>query len=204
MRLDEWVIGSADLGEAAATIAVRKKPDQKDTLIVRLKRDQGRISALLDRPGDPNASLVPPTAEPSDLPHLERLWTALSGKFDDIIEERAAITSISLDGEDVLKRGLGQKLVERIVSVLAPTALEVARRSPNAAELSLKREGEGGRREELYLKREQLLGALDPLPRDGRAVFAPLGLDDWVPAETARPPLVSLTEEISSFEVDEG
>jgi hypothetical protein len=60
------------------------------------------------------------------------------------------------------------------------------------------------RREELYLKREQLLGALDPLPRDGRAVFAPLGLDDWVPAETARPPLVSLTEEISSFEVDEG
>lgn len=204
MRLDDWVIGSADLGEAVAAIAVRKKPDQKDAIIFRLKREQGRLSALVDRPGDPNASLVPPTAEPSDIPHLERLWSALASKFDDIIEERAAVTSISLDGEDVLLRGIGQKLIERIVSVLAPTTLEVARRSPNATELSLKREGEGGRREELYLKREQLIGTLEPLPRDGRAVFAPLGLDDWVPAETARPPLVSLTEEITSFEVDEG
>jgi hypothetical protein len=204
MRLDDWVIGAAELGDAAATIALRKKPDQRDALIFKLKRDQGRLSALLDRPGDANASLVPPVVEASDLPHLDRLWAALAGKFDEIIEERAAVTSVSLEGEDVLKRGLGQKLVERIVSVLAPTALEVARRSPNRSELSLKREGEGGRREELYLKREQLVGTLQPLPREGRAVFAPLGLDDWVPPETARPPQISVSEEITSFEIDEG
>jgi hypothetical protein len=204
MRLDDWVVGSADISDAVASIALRRKPDQKDAVVFRLKREQGRLSAMIDRPGDPNASLVPPIAEPSDLPHLDRMWTALAGKFDDIIEERAAITAVSLDGEDVLKRGLGQKLVERLVSVLAPTALEVARRSPNASELSLKREAEGGRREELYLKREQLVVTLEPLPRDGRAVFAPLGLDEWVPAETARPPQVSLVDEISSFEIDEG
>jgi hypothetical protein len=203
VRLDDWVIGSAELSDAAATIAVRKKPDQKDALIFRLKRDQGRLSGLVDHPGDPNAALVPPTAEPSDLPHLDRLWTALSGKFDEIIEERAAVTSVSLDSEDVFLRGLGQKLVERLVSVLAPMALEVARRSPNATELSLKREGENGRREELYLKREQLVVTLEPLPRDGRAVFAPLGLEEWVPPETGRPPLVSLTEEITSLELED-
>src|SRR6185369_7995458 len=95
------------------------------------------------------------------------------------------------DGEDVIELGLGQRLVERLVGVLAPTALEVARRSPNARELSLKREGEGGRREEIYLKRDQLLGALEPLPHGGRAIFAPLGLDDWVPSATTRPPPVS-------------
>ncbi len=189
LRLDDWVVGSAELDDAGATIAVRKKADQKDTLIFRLRREEaGAISAAVAYPGDPNAGLVPAAVEAADLPHLERLWTALRATFDDLLEERAVVTSVTLEGEDVLANGLGQALVERLVTVLGPTTLEVAQRSPNARELSLKREGNDGRREELYLKRDQLLEALQPLPREGRAVFAPLGLDDWVPALTMRPP----------------
>lgn len=203
MRLDDWVIGSAELTDATASIAIRKKPDQKDTLIFKLKREQGVFSALVDRPGDPNASLVPSSADPADLPHLDKLWTALSKTFNEIIEERAVVTSITLDGDEVLGRELGQKLVERLIAVLAPTTLEVARKSPNANELSLKREGDGGRREELYLKREQLIATLAALPHEGRGIFAPLGLEDWVPAVTSRAPLVSLTDEITLLELIE-
>ena len=82
----------------------------------------------------------------------------------------------------------------------------MARRSPNARELSLKREGSDGRREEFYLKRDQLIEALQPLPREGRAVFAPLGLDEWVPAATMRPPVVSIgesREELTSLDLEE-
>jgi hypothetical protein len=207
MRLDDWVLGSAELDETTATIAVRKRPDQKDTLIFKLGRTGDTLSADVDHPGDANAVLVPTMADATDLPHLDRLWTALSATFDEILEERSAITKVSLDGEDVLERGLGKKLVERLVTVLAPTTLEVARRSPNARELSLKREGDGGRREELYLKRDELLGMLQPLSRAGRAVFAPLGLDDWVPAVTMRPPQVSVldrVEELFSVDLEEG
>jgi hypothetical protein len=203
MRLDDWVIGSAELTDAAASIAIRKKPDQKDTLIFKLKREQGVLSALVDRPGDPNAALVPHSADPADLPHLDKLWTALSKTFNEIIEERAVVTSVTLDGDEVLGRDLGQKLVERLIAVLAPTTLEVAKKSPNANELSLKREGEGGRREELYLKREQLIATLAALPHERRGIFAPLGLEDWVPAVTSRAPLVSLTDEITSLELIE-
>jgi hypothetical protein len=199
VRLDDWVMGSAELSETAATIAVRKKSDQKDTLIFKLRREEGVFAADLQHPGDPNADILPSAADAADLPHLERLWVAIGATFDAILEERASITSISLDGEDVFERRLGQKLVERLVTVLAPTALEVARRSPNQHELSLKREGDNGRREEIYLKRDQLLEALQPLPRGGRAVFAPLGLDGWVPAATMRPPEVVPTERVEEL-----
>jgi hypothetical protein len=206
VRLDDWVVGSAELGDTTATIAVRKKPDQKDTLIFKLRREEGVFTAGVDHPGDPNAELVPSAAEAEDLPHLERLWTALAATFDEILEERTAITAVSLDGEDVFERRLGQKLVERLVTVLAPTTLEVARRSPNQHELSLKREGDSGRREEFYLKRDHLLEGLQPLPHDGRAVFAPLGLDSWVPATTMRPPEVApgRVEELMSIDLEEG
>jgi hypothetical protein len=190
LRLDDWVVGSAELEEAAATVAVRRKADQKDTLIFTMRRDGGTFSAEIAHPGDPNAGQVPSAAEAGDLPHLERLWTALLGTFDPLLAERPVVAGITLDGEDALARGLGQTLVERLVAVLAPPTLEVAQRSPNASELSLKREGSDGRREELYLKRAELLEALQPLPREGRAVFAPLGLDEWVPAMTMRPPAV--------------
>jgi hypothetical protein len=191
VRLDDWVIGSAELDETTAMIAIRKKADQKDTLIFKLRREGTSIFADVESPGDPNAGLVPPMAETADLPHLDRLWTALLKTFDAVIEERAVITKVSLEGADVFERGLGKKLVERIITVLSPIALEVARRSPNSRELSLKCEGDSGRREELYLKRDDLLGMLEPLPSGGREVFAPLGLDDWVPAATKRPPEVS-------------
>jgi hypothetical protein len=190
VRLDDWVVGSAELRESSATIAVRKKPDHSDTLVFELRRDLGAVAADVSHPGDPNATLVPAAAEPTDLPHLDRLWTALRAMFDEIFEERGAISAITLDGEDPLPRGLGQDLIERIITVLAPTALQIARRSPNARELSLKREGSDGRREEFYLTRSNLLAQLQPLPREGRDVFAPLGLDDWVPTMSLTPPPV--------------
>jgi hypothetical protein len=206
VRLDDWLVGSAELGASRATIAVRKKVDQKDTLVFQLRRDLGIVSADVEHPGDPNASLVPSAAEPSDLPQLERLWAALKAMLDEIVEERDAITSVTLDGQDALAQGLGQDVVERIVSVLAPTTLEIARRSPNARELSLKREGIDGRREEFYLKRSELVAALQPLPRDGRAVFVPLGLDDWVPAATMKPPAAAWEqrEELTSLDLEDG
>ena len=207
-RLDDWVIGSAELDGDDATIAVRKKPDQKDTLLFKLRRRDGAIAADVGHPGDPNAAQVPSAADAADLPHLERLWGALQAGLDETLDDRAAVTAIVLEGDDALERGLGQKLVERLVSVLAPTALEIARRSPNSRELSLKREGRDGRREELYLKRDQLIEAMQPLPREGRAVFAPLGLDDWVPAASLRPPVVApapleAREELTSLDLEE-
>ena len=212
VRLDDWIVGAAELGDApqpSATIALRRRPDQKDTLILKLRREGGAFAADVEHPADPNAGQVPVAADPADGPQLERLWAALSAAFDEIVEERAVVTRVSLDGEDAIAAGLGQEVVARLVTVLAPTTLEIARRSPNARELSLKREGDGGRREELYLKRDALLEAIGPLPREVRSVFGPLALDDW-PPEATRPlpalPLVATLdgrEELTSLDFED-
>ncbi len=191
LRLDDWVVGVAELDDSSAKIKVRRRPDQQDALVFRLRHTEGVLTADVAHPGDPNADQLPATAEPADLPHLDRLWSALRATFDELLEERPVVTHITVDSEDVISNSLGETLIERLVGVLAPTTLELARRSPNAHELSLKRESKDGRREEIYLKRANLLETLQPLPREGRAVFAPLGLDDWVPAMTQRPPPVA-------------
>ena len=99
---------------------------------------------------------------------------------------------MSLDGTPVFEGGLVIPFVVRLVTMFAPTVREIAKRSPNEFELSLKQENDGGRREEIYLRKEQLVSKLQPLSSIGREVFAPLGLDSWVPGlTTAPPPVVS-------------
>ena len=83
------------------------------------------------------------------------------------------------------------RLVERMVALFAPTVAEITARSPNPHELSLKRETDEGKREELYLRREELHRKMEPLPAEGRRIFGPLGLEAWMPGVTQAPPPVS-------------
>jgi hypothetical protein len=110
----------------------------------------------------------------------------------DLLDQKEQLLAVSLDSQPVIEGGLALAFVVRLVSMFAPTVREIAKRSPNEFELSLKMETEAGRREELYLRKEQLTMKLQPLSSDGRAVFAPLGLDTWVPGTSSMPPPVSL------------
>ena len=47
----------------------------------------------------------------------------------------------------------------------------------------------------MYLRKEQLLSRLQPLPAAGREVFAPLGLDAWVPSVSQAPPPVVISND---------
>jgi hypothetical protein len=69
-------------------------------------------------------------------------------------------------------------LVERLVAVMAPVTQEIARRSPSASELVLKRLVSGGRREEIFVAKAELVKRLDGLEPQLRTVFDPLGLGD--------------------------
>jgi hypothetical protein len=67
----------------------------------------------------------------------------------------------------------------------------VARRSPNEHELSLKVENDSGRREEIYLRKAQLVSSLSSVTPKERGVFDPLGLIASGPRES----IESLTDE---------
>lgn len=205
VRLDDCILSGAELDGDAATLTVRKKLDQKDHLVFRLRRENGAVTGEVENPGDPNAAQLPPALEGADLPPLERLWIALESSLGELATDRARLVRLTLDDEDVFEQSLAHELVERLAGVLGPTAQEVLRKSPNQEELSLKREVDGGRREEIYLKRATLLTSLQALPHDGRAVFAPLGLADWVPPATGRPPEATLSdvEVLSSIDLED-
>jgi hypothetical protein len=190
VHLDDWYLGRADVHASFAEIALRKKPDQKDSLVFRLKRMPDGMRAEVEHPDDPNAKQLSPGLSIEDAALVDKLSRAVVERFTPLLHQREAVVRVELDGQDVFALGLEMALVARLVAVFAPVVEEVAQRSPNQAELSLKKEHDGGRREEIYLRRSELTAALQPLDASGRAVFTPMGLDDWLPTMTVRPPKV--------------
>jgi hypothetical protein len=92
------------------------------------------------------------------------------------VAHKERLLSVTLDGADVVEQDLVIAFVERLVQMFSPIVSEIARKSSNATELSLKREHDDGRREELYLRKQELAKRIEPLTAPARGLFAPLGL----------------------------
>ncbi len=191
IRIDEWYIVGVDLSNEGADILVRKKPDGDGTVHLKILRTPDGWYGTAEHPGEPSTQGAP-TLDPGEMPALEALYLSLERSCAELSMHRGEMLFAKVDNEDVLESGSTTvlKLIERFVEIFAPTVHEIARRSPSPHELSLKREGEGGRREELYLRKAELMEKLQPLPSEGRKIFAPLGLEGWVPGVSMAPPNV--------------
>jgi len=190
VNVDEWIIMLAEMSEDALELVLRRKLTEKDSLHFRLRRSEAGLSGSVEHPGQPGAEALPGTLGPQDLAALDRVWQALRLAVREVVDHKEQLLTVSLDGNPVFENGLVVPFVVRLVAMFGPTVREIAKRSPNEFELSLKQESDAGRREEIYLRKEQLVSKLQPLPAAGREVFAPLGLDTWVPGVTAAPPPV--------------
>jgi hypothetical protein len=190
VNVDDWVITQLDLSDAAFGLTIRRKVTEKESLHFELRRSEQGLSGTVGYPGQPNADALNGQLGGNDLVVLERVWQGLRLACRDVLEHKEQLVTVSLDGTPVFEGGLVIPFVVRLVKMFAPTVREIAKRSPNEFELSLKQENDGGRREEVYLRKEQLVSKLQPLSSVGREIFAPLGLDSWVPGVTSVPPPV--------------
>jgi hypothetical protein len=188
VNVDDWVITQFDLSDDAFELLLRRRLTEKEGLHFRVRRTDAGLGGLVDHPGVPGAEQLNGTLTGSDLAHLDRVWQALRMAAREVTDHKEQLLAVNLDGAPVFEGGLVLPFVVRLVGMFAPTVREIAKRSPNEFELTLKMESEAGRREELYLKKEVLVSKLQPLPAEGRSVFAPLGLDSWVPGTTTAPP----------------
>jgi hypothetical protein len=191
VNVDDWFIVEFEASESAFELVLRRRLTEKESVAFHLRRTEVGLVGHVEHPGVPTAE-GPTTLGPPDLAQLEQLWLALRTASRDVLEHKEQLLSVSLDGQPVFEAGLVLPFIVRLVSMFAPTVREIANRSPNEFELSLKMETEGGRREEIYLRKDQLVNQLHPLPSSGRAVFEPLGLDTWVPGTTSAPPPVAM------------
>lgn len=177
LALDELWLGGFDVGDDACQIRLRKKPDQPDNLVFDVRRTETGMYAEVHHPTEPDADAqLPHTLDASDAAQLERLWTLLRSAAGPLQSRRSRVLSVTLGGRDVFEAALTTNLVVLAIKAIAPTVAEIARRSPNPSELSLKLEHDGGRREEIYLKKAVLLARLDVVPASERYVFEPLEL----------------------------
>jgi hypothetical protein len=192
VNVDEWILTQFELADDAFALVIRRKLAEKEALQFTLRRTEAGLTGTVEHPGHANAEALSGPLGSGDLAALDRVWQALRVACREVLEQKEQLVTVSLDGTPVFEGGLVIPFVVRLVTMFAPTVREIAKRSPNEHELSLKQESEGGRREEIYLRKEQLVSKLQPLSSIGREVFAPLGLDTWVPGlTTAPPPVVS-------------
>jgi hypothetical protein len=196
LLLDEWILGEMDLTETSTRVALRRKATERDSLVLQFMSSEERTRAFVEHPGDPNAEALPTALDSQDLAAALPFANALRATCLNMLSHKAKLLSVKLDGADTQGTSL-LPLIQRVVTLLAPTVQEIARRSPNAQELSLKKETGDGRREEVYLRKEELVSKLQPLPALGRALFVPLGLDSWVPGVTQTPPPVTTMSGLS-------
>ncbi|HEY3817183.1 MAG TPA: hypothetical protein VGL81_08435 [Polyangiaceae bacterium] len=192
ITLDEYVVGGFELRDDKAELRLRRKPESPDSLVFDLRHVDDKLSAEVHHPDDVEAeSGLPAVLDAGSAKELERLWQHLRSACGPLLSRKKRLVSLTLGGVDVTEQDLGTKVVSLVVAAIAPTVGEIARRSPNAHELSLKVENDSGRREEIYLRKAQLVSSLSSVTPKERGVFDPLGLIASGPRESVE----SLTDE---------
>jgi hypothetical protein len=178
LKLDEFLLSGFELDDETAEIRLRRRLEQKDdSLVFSLKRIDTGLFADVRHPDDQELDQVlSVNVEPQDRAHLERLWQILAKAARELTPLRHRVNSIHLDMVDVFEGEKTGELIDRLIQILAPTSEEIARRSPNQSELSLKEESDDGRRREIYLRKEDLVRKLEPLAPEDRTRFQSLAL----------------------------
>ena len=171
--VSDYTLGEARVHAGGAEVQLRRKPNTtKDAVLLRIQRADGQLAVSVSRL---EQDAAPFSAPDDDLPRFERLWQSLQQVASAALPQRSAVHGVRLDGQDVFAHDLAPRLFDRLIERFAPFVHDIARRSPSAHELSLKLERDDGRREELYLKKSELLDELRALDEGMRARFGPLG-----------------------------
>lgn len=180
VRLDDYTIGSFLLAEDTAQIALRRRPNEPDSYIFDARLDDGRLVAELTRPLEAGERALPTAVEEGDRQKILTLWEHVRRGVEGPLDRRERLVALFADREDVFETGHYLPLIERLVRSFAHTVAEIGRRSPNAEELSLKREADTGTREELYLRKRDIVARLAKLSEGEREILAPLGFESWM------------------------
>jgi len=187
--LDDFYVGELEIGPQSMELHLRRKPDSGRTSFV-IDYEFGEHGPRVkvsrrDEKGDGGEPLYSPQGE--DLQRIRQLVSAVRNECRPLLQRKSRLLSAHLDDRDVFEEGLVRQVYERIAARLKPIAEQVNRHSPSPLELSLKIEAADGRREEVYLRKQELVEMIESLPPDAKALFRGLG---FLPENPSVPPAV--------------
>jgi hypothetical protein len=128
-------------------------------------------------------------AAEGDVPKLRALREKLAAAAAELGKHRKAVVEAKMEGVLLRDHGKPSLIVERLIDTIAPVVQEIAARSQSPGELVLRRLIGGGRREEIFLSKQELKVKLDPLGIENRALFDPL----WVEGGAVVTPHTAVT-----------
>lgn len=187
--LDDFYVAELELGPDSMELHLRKKPDApRDAFLLALDVDEHGVAVAKVSKMDDSDNEAPFAVIPEDVPKVEELAEALRRHCQPLLSRKRRLLFVQLEGHDVFERGLVRPLFDRIAARMAPIAEQVSAHSPNPHELSLKVEREGGRREEIYLRKQELIDMVAPLPPQAQSLYAVLSFLPAPPAPPSIPP----------------
>ncbi|MEM9462890.1 MAG: hypothetical protein AAGF11_52600 [Myxococcota bacterium] len=160
---DLWLV-EVERAPGRLRLLLTKKPGASEVVRIEIARsDDGALRGRVTR-GEGDTIDSPP----EDGPVLKDLWKILDGERQRILRCPAQLAQLDLDGRRVAD-GIGKLAVtERLVDSYRPTVAVLATHSPNPEELTIKLEREGGKREEAWIRRDELAQHLLGLPGELR------------------------------------
>lgn len=125
-----------------------------------------------------------------DIEGIRRLGDGASKALAELMGHRK-LTDISLGGQPLERLPEPRVVPMEVLQQLTPLSRTIRERSRVSGELVLKRDIEGGRREELFVPRAQLAARFAKLPMEYRRPFEDMGVssEDTQPAITLPPQL---------------
>ena len=184
-RLEKFYVSQLELDAAESSIKLRSNVDGSGAgfdVIFRAEEPHVRLARVGDRDA---AGEQPFDVAEADAANLLKLLEKLEAPAVDLAGHRRSLLQATLDHRPLGDHESPSVLVERLVAAMAPVTQEIARRSPSTTELVLKRLVSGGRREEIFVAKAELVKRLDHLPMHLRAIFGPLGLGEAGAASAA-------------------
>jgi hypothetical protein len=172
-KLDRYFVSEASMAVSRSRISLRRGAQSGPGWRIEVTTEERIPHAVLLRLLDDGTESSDPPLELSgeDAVHAGRLWTRIVESTRDLAGRRQAMTSSTFDGRPLRELDEPQKIVVKLVNVLAPVVLEIARRSGAPGELVLRRDVGEGRREELFITKAELHEKVLGLPSGQRPVF---------------------------------
>jgi hypothetical protein len=172
-------------------VTLKEKPDRASQGLRFIVGDKGATWQSVSPSGDADSDANPLDIE--DVDGIRRLGEGANKALKDLVLHRALV-DIQLGSSAMAQLPEPRVVPMELLQQLTPLARTIRERSRMSGELVLKRDIEGGRREELYVPRAQLAQKFAKLPMEYRKPFEDMGIagEDTQPAiqlpESMRPP----------------
>lgn len=178
VKLDGLWLSEVTVGDGVSKITLRKRPVSGEGLGIELvEGDAPQVFvARLDEAGEVVGERDQLAGE--DRTQVVTLNERLVDELCELALRRGELVHATFGQRPLDEQGDPKEIATRMVAVLAPVVREIAARSGAPGELVLRKSIGGGRREELYITKAELLALVARLPPNLRRVVEPLGLGE--------------------------